>query len=195
MPSQLPARSCVPFYQNRQLDPRRSATPVGGIAIELRGGVYELAQPLELTALDSGDENAPIIYRARQGETVKLIGERMVTGWKPLADRAVLNRLDPAARGQVWQADLKVLGITDLQGINNATMYQSDPRLEVFFQDKPMALAHYPNSIALASGTWTAPPRSSAFVAMRVTGTAITPIARVLAGCRRAVQQGSKRSR
>jgi hypothetical protein len=120
--------------------------PSGGIAVELRSGIYELLQPLELTAMDSGDENAPIIYRARQGETVKLVGGRMVTGWKPLADPAVLNRLDPAARGQVWQADLKGLGITDLQGINSATTYQSDPGLEVFFQDKPMALARYPNS-------------------------------------------------
>jgi len=120
--------------------------PAGGITIELRGGVYELAQPLELTAQDSGTQEAPVTYRARKGETAKLVGGRVVTGWKPLTDPAVLKRLPESARGQVWHADLKALGITDLQGINSATTYQSDPGLEVFFQDRPMTLARYPNS-------------------------------------------------
>jgi hypothetical protein len=120
--------------------------PAEGITIELRGGVYELSQPFELTAQDSGAENAPIVYRARKGETVRLVGSREVTGWKPVADAAVLDRLDGPARGQVWQADLKALGITDLEGINNPGAYRSDPGLEVFFQDKPMTLARYPNS-------------------------------------------------
>jgi len=120
--------------------------PVGGITVEIRGGAYELSRPFELTTQDSGAQEAPIVYRARRGETVKLVGGRVVTGWKPLTDPAVLNRLHESARGQVWQADLKAVGITDLQGINSATTYQSDPGLEVFFQDKPMTLARYPNS-------------------------------------------------
>lgn len=120
--------------------------PMGGIAVELRGGIYELPRPLELTAQDSGTQEAPIIYRARKGENARLFGGRVVTGWKPVADPAMLSRFDKAAQGQVWQADLKALGITDLQGINSPTTYQSDPGLELFFQDKPMTLARYPNS-------------------------------------------------
>ena len=69
-----------------------------------------------------------------------------MTGWKPVTDPIVLARLDPAARDHLWQADLKALGITDLEGINSARTYQSDPGLELFFQDKPMTLARYPNS-------------------------------------------------
>ena len=120
--------------------------PVGGITVELRGGTYELSQPFELTEEDSGAENAPIVYRARQGETVKLVGGREVTGWQQVTDPAALKRLDESARGQVWRADLKAVGITDLEGIGRAGTYQSDPGLEVFFQDKPMTLARYPNS-------------------------------------------------
>src|SRR3990172_2231314 len=120
--------------------------PAGGITVELRGGTYELSQPFELAETDSGAENAPIVYRARQGETVKLVGGREVTGWQQVTDPAALNRLDESARGQVWQADLKAVGITDLEGIGRAGTYQSDPGLEVFFQDKPMTLARYPNS-------------------------------------------------
>jgi hypothetical protein len=124
----------------------RGPLPVGGLTVELRGGTYELVRPLELTAQDSGAENSPIAYRAAPGETVRLVGGRTVTGWKPVADPAVLGRLDEPARGQVWQADLKALGITDLQGINSPQSYQSDPGLEVFFQDRPMTLARYPNT-------------------------------------------------
>jgi len=124
----------------------RGPLPAGGITVELRGGVYELPQPFELTAQDSGTQAAPIIYRARKDEIVRLMGGRAVTGWKQVVDPAVLDRLDKSAKGQVWQADLKALGIPDLQGINSATTYQSDPGLEVFFEDKPMTLARYPNS-------------------------------------------------
>lgn len=120
--------------------------PAGGITVEVSGGVYELSRPWELTEQDSGTESAPIVYRARKGEVVKISGGRAVTGWKPVADPAILKRLDSAAQGKVFQADLKALGITDLQGINDARTYQSDPGLEVFFQDQPMTLARYPNS-------------------------------------------------
>jgi hypothetical protein len=124
----------------------RGPLPPGGITVELRGGVYELPCPLELTDRDSGSPQAPIVYRARPGEMVRLVGGRVVSHWKPVADPAVLDRLDPAARGHVWQADLRAAGVTDLQGINSATTYQSDPGLEVFFQDRPMTLARYPNA-------------------------------------------------
>jgi hypothetical protein len=127
---------------------RRSAAamPEGGITVEMRGGTYELAQPLQLTAQDSGTQNAPIVYRARAGETVKLVGGREVTGWTLVADQAELARLDESARGQVWKADLRAQGITDLEGIGSAKTYQSDPGLEIFFQDQPMTLARYPDS-------------------------------------------------
>ncbi|MHB8973719.1 MAG: right-handed parallel beta-helix repeat-containing protein [Pirellulaceae bacterium] len=120
--------------------------PAGGVTVELSGGTYELARPLELNAEDSGTENSPIIYRATPGETVRLLGGRIVTGWNSVTDPAVLQRLDGSARGQVWQVDLKALGVSDLQGINSPRSYQSDPGLEVFFQNQPMTLARYPNS-------------------------------------------------
>lgn len=120
--------------------------PAGEIIVELRGGVYERSRPFELTDKDSGVGNAPVVYRARNGEVVRLVGGRVVTGWKPVADPAVLKRMDPSAHGKVFQADLKRLGITDLQGIGEAGTYRSDPGLEVFFREQPMTLARYPNS-------------------------------------------------
>jgi len=120
--------------------------PVGGTTVEVRAGVYELARPLELSDRDSGTDNAPIVYRARRGEVPRILGGRAVAGWQPVTNQAILNRLDAAAHGKVLQADLKALGMTDLQGIGNAGVYQSDPGLELFFQDQPMTLARYPNT-------------------------------------------------
>ena len=76
--------------------------PVGGLTVELRGGVYELARPIELTGQDSGTDNAPIIYGARRGEVVRIVGGRTVTGWQPVTDSAILKRLEPAAQGKVY---------------------------------------------------------------------------------------------
>ncbi len=120
--------------------------PSGGITVELRGGVYERARPFELGPEDSGTEKSPVLYRSRKGETVRIIGGRIVTGWERATDPAVLKRLDEPARANVWRADLKSLGITDLEGIGRAEVYQSDPGLELFFRDKPMTLSRYPNS-------------------------------------------------
>ncbi|NPV46475.1 MAG: hypothetical protein HPY69_05935 [Armatimonadetes bacterium] len=124
----------------------RSLQKTGPVTVEIAGGVYELKQPLEFGAADSGTEQAPIEYRAREGQEVRLVGGRTVTGWRLVSDPAVLRRLSPLARGKVFQADLKALGITDLQGINSAQTYQSDPGLELFFRDQPMTLARYPNT-------------------------------------------------
>jgi hypothetical protein len=112
--------------------------PEGGITVELGGGAYELHRPFELTSADSGMENKPIVYRGRRGEEVRIVGGKEVTGFKPVTDPAVLSRLDPEARGQVLQADLRALGITDFGQVKEGCM-------ELFFKDKPMTLARWPN--------------------------------------------------
>ncbi len=128
----------------------------GSVTVEIRGGLYELQRPFELTAEDSGAGDAPVTYRASEGEIVRIVGGRVVTGWTQIDDSTVLERLDETAlthlwnleqgaTSHVWQADLNALGITDLQGINNPRTYQSDPGLELFYQDIPMTLARYPN--------------------------------------------------
>jgi len=120
--------------------------PEGGVAVELQGGIYELEAPFELSAEDSGAEGAPIVYRSRPGDTVRLMGGRVVSGWEPVTDAAVLERLDPAARGRVWQADLKAQGLTDLGAMAAGQSWgASAPGLEVFFNDEPMTLSRWPN--------------------------------------------------
>lgn len=119
--------------------------PPGGVTVTLHGGLYELARTFALTAGDSGTEAAPIRYRARPGEEVRISGGKGVTGWKAVSDRAVLDRLDPAARDHVVQADLRALDVTDYGKIGGGFGLRGGPGLELFFRDEPMTLARYPN--------------------------------------------------
>lgn len=115
------------------------------ISVFLRGGRYEIARPFELEAQDGGTEDAPVVYRARKGEEVRLVGGKAVSGWRAVTDAAVLGKLDPAARGKVMQADLRALGVTDFGQMGGGFALGGGPGMELFFQDRPMVLARYPN--------------------------------------------------
>jgi len=117
---------------------KNGALPEGGVEVVVRGGVYSLDAPFELTAEDSGADGTPITYTAAKGEEVRLVGGKAVTDFKAVSDSAVLNRLDEPARAQVLQADLKALGITDFGSPDGGGM-------ELFFDDNPMTVARWPN--------------------------------------------------
>ncbi len=117
---------------------RQGKFPKNGVIVEIRGGVYELSTPIELTAEDSGLPNAPVVYRAHKGETVRLLAGKRVTNWQRVTDREVLSRLDENVRDKIWQANLKALGITDFGS-------PAGGGLELFFNDEPMMIARYPN--------------------------------------------------
>ena len=112
--------------------------PRGGVTVWVRGGSYERAKPFELSEEDSGTSHATITYRAVPGELVRLAGGRAVTNFVPVTDPTILARLDEGARGRVLQADLRALGITDFGNVKSGGM-------ELFFQDRPMTLARWPN--------------------------------------------------
>lgn len=125
----------------------KAPLPEGGVTVEVRGGTYQLTKPFQLSEADSGATNAPVVYRARSGEEVRLVGGRIVTGWTQVTNPAVLARLDEAARTNVWQADLKAQGVTDLgQMKSDSDWTSSSPGLELFFNDQPMTLARWPNA-------------------------------------------------
>ncbi len=110
-------------------------------------------------------------YRARTGEKVFLNGGGRIAEWKPTTDPAILARLDPAARGNLYQTDLRAQGINDfgdlgldaaaelqlwlarVEGQGEYTMGSAAasagkkvrPRIELFFNDEPMPLSRWPN--------------------------------------------------
>ncbi|MCL4181410.1 MAG: hypothetical protein KJ072_27185, partial [Verrucomicrobia bacterium] len=117
---------------------RTSGLPDGGITIHVSQGVYQFSSPLRFTEADSGTERSPVRYQARPGETVRLSGGEVLTNFTPVTDPGMLQRLDPAARGHAVQSDLRALGLTDFGTAGGGG-------LELFFQDRPMPIARWPN--------------------------------------------------
>jgi len=115
-----------------------SGLPPGGVEVIVRGGVYLMDRPFELGAQDSGTVDAPVSYRAAEGEDVRLVGGTIVSGLEPVTDTPLLERLDESARGKVMRADLKALGVNDFGS-------PAGGGIELFFNDEPMTLARWPN--------------------------------------------------
>jgi hypothetical protein len=121
--------------------------PKGGLTIWLQGGDYLRTNALQLSAADSGTPDAPIAWRASQGEPVRLLGGRKLAGFEPVTDPAILERLPENARGHVRQANLRALGISDFGKMSSRGFGrpQTAAHCELFFGGRPMTLARWPN--------------------------------------------------
>ena len=77
---------------------------------------------------------------------MRLVGGRLLRDWRPVTDPAVLDRLPVAARDKVVCCDLLEQGVQDLGAVQPGRNWgESEASLELFFQDRPMTLARYPN--------------------------------------------------
>lgn len=125
---------------------RAGKLPSEGALVLLRGGEYRISNKFAVTSADDVSP-ASVTYAAYKNESVTLDGGQAVTKWASVTDAAMLSRLDPAARGHVLQADLKGQGITDYGELTARGFGQPAPPapLELFFDNKPMALAQWPN--------------------------------------------------
>jgi parallel beta-helix repeat protein len=131
----------------RQVLARGVAAKSGGVQVVLAPGEYHVTQTLELSGKDSGTAAAPIVYRAQKPGTAVLYGGTRLSGFAPVADAAILERLPAEARGKVVQVDLKARGITDYGALAVRGFGQpaSPPTLELYVNQKPMTLARWPN--------------------------------------------------
>jgi hypothetical protein len=119
---------------------KQSDANATGYTVWLRGGVHYRSETFELSAEDSGTEQARVIYRAYDGEHVRISGGKPIPrdGFRPVKEPSVLARLEAPVRSKVLQADLKSLGICD-----------HDPAslggAELFCNGKRMQVARWPN--------------------------------------------------
>ncbi len=116
------------------------------VEVAIRGGTYELREPLTLGTADGGTADAPVVWRAAAGETVRIVGGRMVHGLKPITDAAVRARLAPEARSNILTLDLRAQGVTDYGDPQGGFSIPSDTGMELFVDDAPMTLSRYPNT-------------------------------------------------
>ncbi|MFB9310999.1 hypothetical protein BJY17_003183 [Agromyces hippuratus] len=124
--------------------------PDGGVTVTLREGDYERDTSFELAKQDSGEEGAPIVYRAYPGEDVRLHGGRVLDGddFTPAGTDGVGARLSDSVRSSVMQIDLGAAGVGDLGGIlqTGYGLPPGDEPAEIFFDGAPMTVARFPNA-------------------------------------------------
>ena len=114
--------------------------------VVVHAGSYELRSTFKLGRLDSGTSTRPVTWRAAPRESVKVIGGMSVptSAWQAVTDALLLVRLDPAARGQVVQVDLRALRVTNLSAFPVA-YHGAPPGPELFFNETRMTLGRWPN--------------------------------------------------
>ncbi len=85
----------------RARDLRRLQDPSAkdGITIRLRGGRYELGEPLRVRSEYSGTAESPTVIESAEGETAMFSGGTRIVDWTEATDAPGLPTV---ARGQVW---------------------------------------------------------------------------------------------
>ncbi|MFA6239898.1 MAG: right-handed parallel beta-helix repeat-containing protein [Candidatus Hydrogenedentales bacterium] len=120
--------------------------PEGGVTVWLHAGEYRLTESVALAAEDSGEPERPVVYRAIQGEAVRITGGAAIPAeaFGSVTDAAMQERMDPSARTTTLCADLKALGVTTLGEMPDS--FVEPPVVpELFFDDARMTLARWPN--------------------------------------------------
>ncbi len=129
-----------------------------GVTVWVFGGIYYFTKTFKLDSLDSGTENAPIVYRSVSGEKVYLVGGREIpsSAFKPIKDSSTLERITEhnQARKHVVRADLRALRITDYGELkqHGFSIPVVPAPMELFFNARPMQLARYPNVYEITTG-------------------------------------------
>ena len=92
----------------RAREATRSLPKEEGITVWIAGGDYLFGESLKLTAEDSGKPGHPVIWRAVEGQTVRLLGGRKLSldDFQPITDPATLDRIPQDLRGKIVMLDL-----------------------------------------------------------------------------------------
>jgi hypothetical protein len=121
--------------------------PKGGVRVVVHGGEYRVQETLSLLPEDSGTAEAPIVYQAGDGEEAILDGGARVTAWQRVSDAKILEKLEPAVRDRVLEANLGSMGVKDW---GDATALRGRP--ELFCDGVPQTLARWPNEGFVKTG-------------------------------------------
>jgi putative cofactor-binding repeat protein len=140
---------------------KSSGLPSGGVTVWVRGGVYERSATFTLGSADSGTAGSPVTYKAYPGETVRLVGGKVLpaTSWTRVG-RGDSNwwRIHSAARGNVYKMSLGSQGIGDFgrHATRGGPWGQNSPdatfAAELFVNGLPQTLARFPNPGASGKG-------------------------------------------
>ncbi|MCF8369918.1 MAG: right-handed parallel beta-helix repeat-containing protein [Bacteroidales bacterium] len=126
---------------------KKGQIPEESVQVYLREGIYRIKKSIVFSSADSDLDGKSVIWSAYPGENVRLIGGSVIPVLEKVTDPKVLERLRPGVRDKIMQADLKALGITNYGKIAEGEDFRfRNLGMELFFNDKPMTLARWPNS-------------------------------------------------
>ncbi|MDO4586218.1 MAG: right-handed parallel beta-helix repeat-containing protein [Planctomycetia bacterium] len=144
------------------------------LIVLVRGGIYEFTAPFELTEEDSGKATLPIIWKAAEGEEVRLVGGKYLSHFATLkemeksqnslknesVDKTIfpskadsLNKLNILKKTDISKAKKELnpeiqekILYCDLkaEGINDYGS-PAENGAEIFYEQKPLHLSRYPN--------------------------------------------------
>ena len=135
---------------------KRATGSTGEITVWIHGGVYQLTKTLEIGPQHSGTETGVTIFRAFEGEEVRISGAVLIPGgaFRPVKDLSTLRRLPTESRQSVLAVDLKALGITDYgkhRQFGHGHPVVPSP-MELYWNDTALSLARYPNTGGILMG-------------------------------------------
>lgn len=154
------ARSDGPFATpTRARDALRQWRRAGGsgpVEVTIGGGTYRLTESLVLGPEDSGTPDAPVVWRAADGQEVRLSGGVTLTAadLAPVSDPAVAAALRPDVHTQVRQIELAPHGVSITGPFTTLGFgfpdVPADP--EVYAGDRPLRVARWPKEGYLKIG-------------------------------------------
>ncbi len=129
----------------------KAANPGEPIDVIFHEGTYRFDAKVHFYAEDSGTEDAPITYRAAEGEKVYWKGSKLIDKNKiqVVTDPSTLARIPTEARGRVGYIDLAEQGFTELDDIcEDYVMWAPDRQpeaQELIVNGERQVIARYPN--------------------------------------------------
>jgi hypothetical protein len=119
----------------------------GNVEIRFKEGEYYFSNGLKFIKNNSGDENFSITFTANGNEKVSFIGAKKIIGFTKVKDPSILNRFSKNVRNKIYECNLKDndlfdYGVIKPQGFGRTKL---PLQMELFFDQKPMLLAQYPD--------------------------------------------------
>lgn len=124
----------------------RTRAPLEAITVWIGTGDYLEGKPLALGPEDSGSEEAPIVWRAAEGEKPRLLGARRIpiSAMSRVSDNATLERIAPDLRDKIMEIDAASLGFKHL-GPYPDVFTDSGGIVSLFTTNGRLPLSRYPN--------------------------------------------------
>lgn len=140
----------------------------GNVLVLIRGGVYELSEPLRFGPEDCAQAPCWVMYSAYPGERVVISGGRRISGWQPDKDGVWSATLPAVAEGkwrfrQLYSGQGRAIRARTPNANEDAPYWtladaQMSPDLERYaLMFKPGCLEHWadaPNVEAVVKGDW-----------------------------------------